>query len=144
MWDTVAYWVTEDENTLRNLVATNKDFQAKTLQLSSIFERIDGLKKEVEKYLQDLLWHRLDKVKPLIASSLKISVPDIADLMREVLIRRDIVHRGGRTKEGNPVNINKDDVHSVVDMVRTFAGVIEAELIVRFPEPIASQVLLPT
>ena len=138
LWDTVAYWVTKDENTLRNLVATNKDFQAKTLQLSTIFERIDGLKKEVEEYLQDLVWHRLDKIKPLIASGLKINVPDIADLMREVLIRHDIVHRGGRTKEGNPVNVNEVDVRRVVDMVRIFAGVIEAELIVRFPEPISS------
>ena len=61
-------------------------------------------------------------------------MPDIADLMKEVLVRHDIVHRGGRTEEGSPVNVNEGDVRRVVEMVRIFAGVIEAELVIRYPE----------
>lgn len=133
LWDTVAYWVANDEDTLRNLVTTNKDFQAKTLQLSTIFERIERLKDEVEEYLQELVWHRLDKVKPLMASGLKITVPDIKDLMKEILVRHDIIHRGGRGKDGSPVIVSNADVCKAIEMVRAFTGKIEAELNVRYP-----------
>lgn len=135
LWDTVAYWAANDEGTLRTLVATNKDFQAKTLQLSNIFERMEGLKEEVEAYLQELVWHRLHKVKPLIESGLKINVPEIGTLMAEVLVRHDIVHRGGRTKDGDPITVSEADVRRVIEMVRTFADSIETELTRRYPEP---------
>lgn len=133
LWDTVTYWAANDEEALRTLVETNKDFQAKTLQLSGIFERLDGLKDEVQVYLQDLVWHRLDKVKPMMEKGLKIKIPEIEDLMREVLIRHDIVHRGGRTKEGEPVVVSADDVRRAVKTVRTFADAIEQSLERRFP-----------
>jgi|TARA_B110000902_G_scaffold253916_1_gene317161 hypothetical protein len=140
LWDTVAYWVANDEDTLRNLVATNKDFQIKTLQLSKIFERVEGLKAEVELYLQDLVWHRLDKIKPLIASGLKISVPDIDNLMREVLVRHDIIHRGGRTKDGEPIEVSIDNVRGVAGMVQVFADAIEAELALRYPASVSEDI----
>lgn len=128
LWDTVAFWTANDESTLRDFVATNKDFQAKTLRLSTIFERLEGLKNEVESYLQDLVWHRLDKVKPLMEQGLKIRVPEIGELMQEVLVRHDIVHRGGRTKEGDPVTVSAGHVRIVAGKVRAFVNAIEVEL----------------
>lgn len=135
LWDTVAYWTAHDEATLRDFVATNKDFQAKTLRLSTIFERLEGLKDEVNSYLQDLVWHRLDKVKPLMEQGLKINLPEIDELMQEVLVRHDIVHRGGRTKEGEPVTVFADRVRDVSGKVRAFVNAIEAELDRRYPNP---------
>jgi hypothetical protein len=134
LWDIVSYWAANDEGTLRMLVATNKDFQSKSLQLSAIFERMENLKQEVDTYLQELVWHRLDKVKPLIESGLKINVTEIGDLMGEVLVRHDIVHRGGRTKKGEPVSVSGNDVRRIVKMVSTFADEIETELNRRYPE----------
>lgn len=133
LWDTVAYWTANDEGTLRDFVATNKDFQSKTLQLSTIFERLEGLKDEVESYLQDLVWHRLDKVKPLMAQGLKIDVPEIGELMKEVLVRHDIVHRGGRTKDGDHVTVFANQVRGVAGKVRAFVDAIETELARRYP-----------
>ena len=140
LWDTVAYWAANDETNLRNLVATNRDFQEKTLQLSTIFERMEGLKAEVELYLQELVWHRLDKIKPLISSGLKIEIPAIGDLMKEVLVRHDIVHRGGRTKDGEPIEVSNENVRGVVEMVRAFANTIETELARRYPDSVAKSV----
>ena len=51
----------------------------------------DGLDAEVRSYLQELVWHRLDKIKPIIAGSLDIDVPDIEDLLKAVVVRHDIV-----------------------------------------------------
>lgn len=133
LWDTVAYWTTHDESTLCDFVATNRDFQAMKLPLSTIFERLKGLKHEVESYLQDFVWHRLDKVKPLMEQSLKINVPQIRDLMKEVLVRHDIVHRGGRTKGGDPVTVSADHVRDAAEKVRAFVNSIEAAIDRRHP-----------
>lgn len=141
LWDTVAFWVANDEDTLRTLVATNKDFQKESMQLAKIFERLDGIQNEVETYLRDLVWHRLDKVKPMMELGLKINVPEIGDLMRQVLVRHDIAHRGGRNKDGAPVTVTAYEVTNLVGAVDVFALSIERELEGRFPLPEPSFVL---
>jgi hypothetical protein len=80
-----------------------------------------------------LIWHRLDKIKPMVQAGLDIAVPDIGELMREVVIRHDIVHRAGRTRDGNVVSVSADDVRRVRDVVASFAQAIETELGRRFP-----------
>lgn len=82
--DTVTYWVGHNKDALRRFVSRNKDFKARALTLDQVFDRLDVLDEEVRQYLQDVIWHRLDKIKPMIQAGLDIVVPDIADLMREV------------------------------------------------------------
>lgn len=103
--DTVSYWIDEDANALRRFVSTNKDFQARSLSVAELFERMEHIKSEVKTYLADFVWHRLDKVKPMLASGLEIRVPEIADLMKEVLVRHDIVHRAGRSADGSLIDL---------------------------------------
>lgn len=51
----------------------------------------------------------------MMQAGLDIVVPDIGDLMREVVIRHDIVHRAGRTREGSVVSVSADAVRRVRD-----------------------------
>ncbi|MDZ4142397.1 MAG: hypothetical protein U1C48_10365 [Methylotenera sp.] len=60
--------------------------------------------------------------------------------MKEVLVRHDIVHRGGRTKDGESIEVSIDNVRGVAEMVRAFANAIEAELVLRYPASIAEDV----
>ncbi|MNR29494.1 hypothetical protein D3C85_1468850 [compost metagenome] len=53
--------------------------------------------------------------------------------MTEIIIRHDIVHRGGRDKEGYPVNVSSADVRRVADLVKSFAEALDAELLKTFP-----------
>lgn len=133
--DTVTYWVGHDKDALRRFVSRNKDFKARALTLDQLFDRLDMLDEEVRQYLQDLIWHRLDKIKPMVQAGLDIVIPDIADLMREVVVRHDIVHRAGRTRDGALVSVSAADVHRVRDAVAAFAQAIEAELKRRFVSP---------
>lgn len=144
LWDTVAYWAENDQQTLRDFVSNNKDFHERSLKLATIFNRIDGIRDEVKTYLQELVWHRLDKIKPLIENGLKIKVPDIDALMHMVVLRHDIIHRGGRTKTGTPVSIKTEDVVTAIKTVRDFVADIETELIRRYtPTPPTSDALKP-
>ncbi len=119
-------------------MSRNKDFKARALTLDQVFDRLDALDAEVRQYLQDLIWHRLDKIKPMVQAGLDITVPDIGELMLEVVVRHDIVHRAGRTRDGNVVSVSADDVRRVRDVVAAFAQAIETELERRFPPDVSN------
>ncbi|WP_150735358.1 hypothetical protein [Pseudomonas fluorescens] len=85
-------------------------------------------------YLQTFIWHRLDKAKPLLEKTLGIKFPRIELIMPEIVIRHDIVHRGGRDKEGYPVVVSIADVRRVSVLVSEFAETMESELQKAFPE----------
>ena len=131
--DTMAFWVRTDKGVLRQFTSKNKDFKGRQLTLDQLFERIEKLDQEVEIYLQEMLWHRLDKIRPMMMTGLGIAFPDIGELMKEVLVRHDIVHRAGRTKNGEFVSVSSADAIRVRDAVRRFAQTIVAELEKRFP-----------
>ncbi|MCK9711802.1 hypothetical protein LT706_09695 [Pseudomonas syringae pv. syringae] len=133
LWDTTAFWVTQNDEVLRSFVKGNEDFAGEKLKLSDIFTAMEGLEKKVIEYLQTFIWHRLDKTKPLLEKTLGIKFPDIAPFMPEIVIRHDIVHRGGRNKEGYPVNVSSSDVKRVADLVKSFADTLDAELLKAFP-----------
>lgn len=135
--DTVSYWVVRDERALRRFVSTNKDFQARSLTVAELFERLENLTGEVKTYLADFVWHRLDKVKPMLASGLEIQVPEIGDLMKEIKVRHDIVHRAGRGADGALVELSTDDLSRVREGIQQFSNGIEEELVRRFPVSIA-------
>lgn len=131
--DMVSYWLGKEDSALRRFISTNKDFQERSLSVAELFERLDNLADEVKKYLADFVWHRLDKVKPMLISGLQISVPDIGPLVKEVLIRHDIVHRAGRNLNGELVDLSIEDLHRVKDTIQQFTYAIEDQLIQRFP-----------
>jgi hypothetical protein len=131
--DSVSYWVAVDKAVFRRFVTNCDEFKQQKLALTQIFERMETLEEEVEAYLQQLVWHRLDKVAPLMTDALGITLPPIGTLMKQILVRHDIVHRGGKTKEGNAVVIGNNQLSGLRDSVTTFVDAIETALRVRFP-----------
>lgn len=118
-----------DENSLRAFVSKNTDSKlgAGTLKLSAIFDRMDGLKKQVFSYLQTYIWHRLEDVKDIFEDSFDVTFPKTGELMGDILLRHDIVHRGGKNKKGELVNVSPEDVQNVTERIRVFATALEAE-----------------
>jgi hypothetical protein len=123
-----------DKNVFRQFVKNCEEFKAQKLTVSEIFDRMDVLVDDVEKYLQQLVWHRLDKVVPLLCDSFDIARPTIGELMKHILVRHDIVHRGGKTKNGNGVVVTSEKLTQLRGDVVAFVDEIEAHLQKRFPE----------
>ena len=123
-----------DDTVLRRFVSNCEEFKQQKLSLSQIFERMDALKQDVEKFLQQLVWHRLDKITPLLVHSFAIDPPAIGALMSQILVRHDIVHRGGKTKSGKKVIIGKEELSAVRENVTAFVDDLEAQLKVKFPD----------
>lgn len=119
----------KDEQSLRSFVENNTDSKlgGGTFKLSEIHQKMDGLKKQVFAYLQTYVWHRLDDVKTIFENSFKIKFPKVSELMGDVLVRHDIVHRGGKNKAGDPVTVSEEDVRKVIERIRVFSKALEAE-----------------
>jgi hypothetical protein len=131
--DTVSYWVNADNEVLKRFVTNCEEFKQRKLSLAEIFERMDDLTKEVEGYLQQLVWHRLDKVGPLMSSAFGIEMPEIGPLMKHIAVRHDIVHRGGKTKEGKTIDVGVGAVNALRESVTVFVNALESKLEARFP-----------
>lgn len=131
--DTFSYWIKSEKDIFRIFVLKNPDFSKEKFSLSVIFEKMDKLEETIKDYLQDFVWHRLDKVKPMIEATFEITVPKIEGIMKEVVVRHHIVHRGGRDKDGDPVRISPEYAQRLTHDVREFAQGIEAALLMRFP-----------
>lgn len=131
--DTMMYCIEEDELVFRRFVSECKEFQRRKFPLSEILSRMHGLRDEVRDHLQDLNWHRLDKVIPLMKSSLNIAIPPFGTLMKHITIRHDIVHRAGKTKEGQRVDISKLVLNQLRTDVLAFVDDIELELSKHYP-----------
>ncbi|MCD1639771.1 hypothetical protein K7H92_13695 [Pseudomonas stutzeri] len=133
LWDTATYWVTNNREVFRRFIETNTDIGKKTLAVKDVFTKLEKLAEEVEGYLRDFVWHRLEKVKPIFEESLEIKMPNINSLMPCVLVRHDIIHRGGRDKDGNMITVSADDTYDLKNHITEFAAAIERELSRRYP-----------
>lgn len=131
--DTMSYWVAVDKSVFRRFVSTCKEFSERKILLSEILEKMDTLEDDVEEYIQNFVWHRLDRVTPLVSEALQIQLPPIAELMKHIIVRHDIIHRGGRTKNGDAVVVSDNSLAGLRTDVMTFVDGIESQLTERFP-----------
>ena len=107
--------VVKDDTLIRKLVETDPDLAKRQFSLREIFTQWEQLKFLVARYLKDLIFHDLKKVKPMYASVLDIDFGDVAWLFRAVLIRHDCVHRNGFDKDGTQHEISSE---AILDLVR--------------------------
>lgn len=119
----------KDEKLLRVIVETNKDFQAKKVPLSEVFKHFEGIDATVQEFLLGLSWHNLPRVEPLFEDVLGIEFEDqhMNELQPAILVRHDIIHRNGKTKDGAEVTIAANDVVTLIRKVRAFMQSIESQ-----------------
>jgi len=125
--------------TLVNQVLNNKDhFKAfvKTFHnitnrkfgLNEIYEKLDQIEGIVKTELVDVIYHDLPKVKGMYKSTLNVELPPIEVLMKIIKTRHDMVHRNGKDKQGNEVDISKISVSHIINTVKDFVHKIEEQI----------------
>ncbi len=109
---------------MRKLVESDPEFSKRQLPLAQIFLRWEGLKLEVARYLQDLIFHDLRKINKMYQSVLGIDLGKIPWLYKAILLRHDCVHRNGVDKEGKPTGIDQEAVEAlIVECARLIARI---------------------
>jgi hypothetical protein len=78
------------------------------------------------KELSNILYHNIPKVKIMFELVLGQSIDiDISELNRIIKVRHDIVHRNGKTKDGEYISINLSDLFEMIDHLETFSNELQ-------------------
>lgn len=113
----------------RRFIESTPEFQSEKLALSEVFKAIEEIEQKSKSYLADVVWHNLQRVKPMYQDTLGISFPkDIGVIFRAIIKRHDIVHRNGKTKSGEEILIQQQDVIDLIAAVEVFIHHIDAQL----------------
>ncbi|HCG7286880.1 hypothetical protein P3647_15930 [Vibrio parahaemolyticus] len=107
--------VTNSEELIRKLVESDPVFSERKFTLKEIYEKHEGIKLTVAKYLKDLIFHDLKKVKPMFKNVLGYDFGDISWLFKAINLRHHCVHRAGLDKDGNRIDLSVDSIRNLVD-----------------------------
>lgn len=126
--DTMINLTLSDNKLIQNFVENYPDFTKQKFELKDIFTEYDKLQQTIKNVLLDIIYHDLRKVREMYRSTFKIDFPDISEPIKCVLIRHDIVHRSGKSKDGILLNINKDVVSTTIQTIDLFVTEIAKSL----------------
>lgn len=114
---------------LRNFVETTPGFRAMKVSVAAVFAEMDGMPHRARTYLGNMGWHHLSRVKPMYEQTLAVKFPETMDaLFRAIRIRHDIVHRNGKTKEGEEIVIATADVTALVSEIEKLVQIVDEQL----------------
>lgn len=120
--------VVNDESLIRKLVESDPELAKRQFSLREIFTQWEQLKLLVARYLKDLIFHDLKKIKPMYAAVLDIDFGDVSWLFKAILIRHDCVHRSGFDKEGNQNLIDDESIIRLVKQATALVSAIEEQM----------------
>lgn len=127
--DAFIHKVFDDKSCLRKLVESNPEFTKQSFNLSEVFTVYDAIEIKVKKYLLGLMWHNIKKIKPMYKVSLGVDFPeDLSPLFKAIAKRHDLVHRGGKNKDGEPIDISEEELRELVVYANTFVGSINEQI----------------
>lgn len=112
----------------RNFVESYPEFRQRKFDLRDIYIELDKLKETVKRSMLDVIYHDLPKVREMYRATFKMDFPVLKPLMPSVIIRHDVVHRNGKSKNGEIRTINKKEVADLISIVESFVTEIEAKL----------------
>lgn len=120
--------VIQDERYFKNFVKTYKRIKVRKFELGDIYHHLDKLYDIVRKELTDVIYHDLPKVKGMYKDTLEINFPSIKILMKNIQTRHNIVHRNGKTKGGELILIEKEDINLHLKEISNFVTIIEKQI----------------
>jgi len=121
--------VIKDEALIERLMLTTPEFNEKKYSLSELVEWRKQTKEKVSDHLFNIVWHNLAKVRCMYRDVLGVKFPDDSTAVHvAVVIRHDIVHRGGRMKNRKVHNFREADIERLFAVIESFVAEIDNQL----------------
>lgn len=118
----------DNEEFLKNFIETHPEFKKRKFELREVFEEYAKIKDTAKKVMLDTIYHNLPTVSQMFADTFKIEFPNIKDVYEFVLKRHDLVHRNGKTKEGEAVVTDETAINELISKVTIFINDIVLKL----------------
>jgi hypothetical protein len=114
---------------MRRFIETTPEFQAEKIPLADVFKAAEQVEQRARRYLADVVWHHLHRVKPMYLDTFDVEFPrEMGRLFRAVLLRHDIVHRNGKTKDGKEIIVTAAEVFDLIRQVETLIQQLDKQL----------------
>jgi hypothetical protein len=127
--DIVKSLIISNDLYLQNTIKNVKPFCDTSFKLSEISIEKDGIKKFVIGKLSDNLYHDIPKVlkilNGIIGKKIDLSIKNVC---RVTVIRHDIVHRNGKGKDGNHIEITHAFVLDALASIEKFSKDLRSSL----------------
>lgn len=118
----------DTEEYFRNFVSTNPEFKKRKFELREIFTEYENIRETAKKILLEIIYHNLPIVSQMYKDTFRIEFPKIKDIYKEVLKRHDLVHRNGKTKEGDVVETDTKAINDLINKMTEFVNEIAITL----------------
>lgn len=112
----------------KEFILKNTDFKDLKFDAVKLIEDPNVLNKHVANYLDNFIFHKMEKVKPLFKSVLGYDFGDIHWLFKAIKLRHDCVHRAGITKDGKKLEFAEEDIAILISNSRQMAVDLEKRL----------------
>ncbi len=126
--DTFIGLVSHSEWFMRQFVATTPEFRERKLSFAEIYESLDEIPETTQKYLESVVWHRLEVIKNMYRDTLGVSFPDgLGDIFRAIKVRHALVHRNGKIEDKDVV-ITKERIQELTGKIDQFISSINEQV----------------
>jgi hypothetical protein len=121
--------IMQDDRLIERLMTTNAEFTERKYALSELIGWSGQIRQRVTKYLSEMMWHNLFKVRPMYDNVLGVKFPDSMDeAQRDIAIRHDCVHRNGRTKDHKHHRFLERDLIALFNRIGKFVTEIHEQV----------------
>lgn len=119
------------ENYLENFVGTHPEFKKQKIGVSEVFNTSQSIKEKAKTVMVATIYHKLPVVKEMYQKTFNIDFPDISKMQRYVIQRHDLVHRNGKTTNGEEVDVNDETILALkadaIEFVETVSATLKFE-----------------
>ncbi|MGL1956570.1 MAG: zinc-ribbon domain-containing protein [Colwellia sp.] len=119
--------VMTSEIMMNKLFVNSEEFKKKKFNINEVLGFQANKKEKAKRYIQNIIWHRLNVVEGLYSKVLSISFDKelINSINESIFIRHDIVHRNGRDKNGYFREITEEKIIFCIGDVKKLVENIE-------------------
>jgi len=116
------------ETYLNSFIGTFKDFKDQKFAMNEL-PNLSSKKEEIaKKAMLEVIYHNLPKVSKMYEATLNIVFPKFSEIQKAVLIRHDLAHRNGKTKDGTEIIVNNLMLDDIISKVENFISEIDQKL----------------
>jgi hypothetical protein len=121
---------------LERFVHNSSHLREKQVSLSDVFKRAKTIETDVRGFVGGISWHDLSNVTKIYKQAFGLQLPEIPESIRTgIKLRHDIVHRNGKTPEGQEQSWKKEQIRVLKTSVQLFVTEIEEMLKTLPPDP---------
>lgn len=126
--DTIIKQVLSSDENKKKFLQTYEPLAEQKFPMKAIFAKFDMLDSIIRGALTSIVYHDLGLVGKIYKNTLGVQLPKVKEIDDAIQIRHHIVHRNGKDKEGNLVEISKESVLDLAKTVSTFMFDVENQL----------------